>query len=117
MKALNCSSTRLTIFHSVTNLLKLVYGIPKVDACNLLNVLWLVLIGDGNVPATGYQINSATFAKLLIINRECKFHNSFNIVIPRMLLVFVIEEQKEPLTRSTPSYGVDPHRHPPYLEE
>jgi hypothetical protein len=88
-----------------------------VDTCHLLNVLCLVLVGDGHVPATGYQINSATLAKLLIINRKCKFHNPFNVIIPGIMLVYVINTQKEPLTRSTPSYGVDLHRHPPCLEE
>jgi hypothetical protein len=33
------------------------------------------------------------------------------------MLVYVINTQKEPLTRSTPGYGVDLHRHPPCLEE
>lgn len=56
-----------------------------------LNVLWLVLVGDGNIPATGYQINSATLAKLLIVNRKCEFHNSVNVIIPAMVLVWLFK--------------------------
>ena len=60
--------------------------------CNLLDVLCFVLIGDRNIPTTGYQINCATLAKLLIVNRECKFNNSLNVIIPSNMLVHEIRE-------------------------
>lgn len=47
-----------------------------------LNVLRLVLVGDGNVPTTGYQINGAALSKLLIIHGESELNNSLNIIIP-----------------------------------
>lgn len=82
-----------------------------------LNVLWLVLVGDGNIPATGYQINGATLAKLLIVNRKCEFHNSVNVIIPVMVLILLKIESRNKLTVSMPNSGADPHPHLPYLED
>jgi hypothetical protein len=49
---------------------------------NSLNVLRLVLVSDVNFLSAGYQINSATLAKLLIIDREGKLNDSFDVIVP-----------------------------------
>lgn len=54
----------------------------SIKAQHLLNILGLVLIGDGKVPTTGHQINSPTFSKFLIINGKVRFNNAFDIIIP-----------------------------------
>jgi hypothetical protein len=83
-----------------------------------LNVLGLVFVGDGDIATTGYQINRGTLAELLIVNRECKFDNSIDVIIPVAMLV---EHSKancaDELTESMPGCGANPHLHPPYLEE
>lgn len=48
-----------------------------------LNVLCFVLIGDGDIPTTGHQINSAALTELLIIDREGELDDAFNIIVPR----------------------------------
>lgn len=47
-----------------------------------LNVLRLVLIGDGDVPTTRDQINSGSLAELLIIDGKGEFDDPFNVIIP-----------------------------------
>jgi hypothetical protein len=49
---------------------------------NSLNVLRLVLVGDVDFLSAGYQINSATLAKLLIVDREAELDNSFDVIVP-----------------------------------
>ena len=49
---------------------------------NLLNVSAFIFIGDRNILTTGYQINSTTLSKFLIINGKIRFNNALNIIIP-----------------------------------
>ncbi len=115
-KAVNCSSTRFWILHSVIRLQKVSNGksAQRSDSWCLLDIFLLVLVGHFNIPSVGLKIDCDSLPKSLILCGESNIQNVFNIIVSRKNQQSHRLNWAMRLTASSLDSGGNQHQPPPY---
>lgn len=108
-KALNCSSTRFCIRHSVISLQQSQSNTSIVMQTHTQRILF-VLVGDFDIATIGLEIDGLDLSKTFVLCRKCRLNHSFNIIFPIRVNWAIRHEIQMFLTWSRSTFGGNQHQ-------